>query len=100
MKSTFTGAAPWLRLRAEEVAVSLSELSHNARAVITAVRGQGAFRRRLLELGLVPGTVVERAGQAPLGDPLSFRVRGSVISLRRADARSIEIDRVEADRAA
>jgi len=71
--------------------VHLADLPRGARGVIAHVAGQGAFRRRLLELGLLPGTVVERAGQAPLGDPLSFRVRGAIISLRRADAARIAL---------
>jgi len=72
--------------------VHLAELPRGQRGVITQITGQGAFRRRLLELGLLPGTVVERAGQAPLGDPLSFRIRGAVISLRRRDAATVEIE--------
>ena len=62
---------------------------HSARVVI--VRGEGAFRRRLLELGLLPGTAITRLGQAPLGDPLSFRVRGAVLAVRRAEACHVEV---------
>jgi ferrous iron transport protein A len=69
----------------------MAELTHGARAVIERVDGEGPFRRHLLELGLVPGTTVERVGQAPLGDPLSFRVRGAVLALRRADARIVQV---------
>ena len=53
---------------------TLDRLPIGARATITAVRGEGPFRRRLLEMGMVPGTTIERTGQAPLGDPLQFRV--------------------------
>ena len=71
--------------------VTLDLLSPGAEARVLQVSGEGAFRRRLLELGLLPGTTVVRTGQAPLGDPLLFRVRGAVIGLRRADARAIEV---------
>ena len=48
------------------------------------VAGEGSFRRRLMELGLVPGTRVELIGVAPLGDPLELLVRGGSLSIRRA----------------
>ena len=60
-------------------------------AVVTAVGGDGAFRTRLLELGFLPGTSVERTGQAPLGDPLTFRVRGAVFCLRAVDAAVVAV---------
>jgi len=59
---------------------------------VLQVRGAGAFRRRLLELGVLPGTLVVRTGQAPLGDPLSFRIRGAVLCLRRDQAAAIEVE--------
>ncbi len=71
--------------------MTLDSLQVGAKARITAVHGEGSFRRRLMELGLLPGTEVERTGQAPLGDPLSFRVRGAVLALRRSDAATIEV---------
>jgi Fe2+ transport system protein FeoA len=61
-------------------------------ARVLKVGGAGAFRRRLLELGVLPGTEVVRTGQAPLGDPLSFRVRGAVLCLRRDQAATIEVE--------
>ena len=72
--------------------MTLNELSLGKHACITAVGGQGAFRRRLLEIGLLPGTTVCRTGQAPLGDPLSFRVRGAIVTLRREDAQRVEVE--------
>ena len=71
--------------------MTLDQLDPGASARVLRVEGTGAFRRRLLELGLLPGTWVRRTGQAPLGDPLTFLVRGAVLGLRRADARAVEI---------
>ena len=51
-------------------------------------------RRRLLELGLFPGTVVEAVMDSPLGDPTAYRVRDMTIALRRSQARWIEVQRV------
>ncbi|MEQ1566570.1 MAG: FeoA domain-containing protein [Myxococcota bacterium] len=71
--------------------MTLDQLRPEQHAKVVAVGGEGPFRRRLLELGLVPGTPVSRSGQAPLGDPLSFRLRGAVVCLRRVDAQLVEV---------
>ncbi len=60
------------------------------------VAGEGSFRRRLMELGLVPGTRVEVIGVAPLGDPLELLVRGGSISIRRAEAEGVSVNLGEA----
>jgi DtxR family Mn-dependent transcriptional regulator len=54
---------------------------------------QGPQRRRLLDLGLVPGTVVEAELRSAGGDPVAFRVRGALIALRQEQARWIQVDR-------
>lgn len=69
----------------------LADLALRGLAVIEHVGGEGSFRRRLMELGLVPGTRVELVGIAPLGDPLELLVRGASLSIRRAEAESIRI---------
>ena len=56
---------------------------------VAAVDGARAFRRRLLEMGLVPGTAVRIVTVAPLGDPLRIEVRGGQWSIRRAEAAQI-----------
>ena len=58
---------------------------------ITRIGGEGSFRRRLLELGLVPGTRVELLRVAPLGDPVELLVRGASLSIRKAEAGAIEV---------
>lgn len=72
-------------------AVTLDQLENGKAANIASVAGEGPFRRRLLELGLVPGTLVERIGQAPFGDPLTYRVRRAVLCLRRAEAALVKL---------
>lgn len=62
-------------------------------ATIEFVGGERAFRRRIMELGLVPGTRVELVGIAPLGDPLELLVRGASLSIRRADAAEVRVAR-------
>jgi len=51
----------------------------------------GAERRRLMDLGLVPGTVIEVEMTSPLGDPTAYRVRGAQIALRREQARLVQV---------
>lgn len=70
---------------------TLDQLEPGENAVIGVIDGSGSFRRRLLELGLVDGTPILRQGQAPLGDPLTYRVRGAVLALRREDARRVGV---------
>jgi Fe2+ transport system protein FeoA len=72
---------------------TLAELGLGDAAIIEHVGGERAFRRRIMELGLVPGTRVELVGVAPLGDPLEFLVRGSSLSIRRADAAEVRVTR-------
>jgi Fe2+ transport system protein FeoA len=69
----------------------LSEIPLGQVVQITRIGGEGSFRRRLLELGLVPGTRVELVRVAPLGDPVELLVRGASLSIRKAEASAIEV---------
>lgn len=72
--------------------MTLDKLPLGQDAVITAVGGEGALRCRLLDMGLIPKTTVRVEKVAPLGDPIELRVRGYALSLRKEDARSIEVE--------
>ena len=69
----------------------LSELKTGERAVIVKVRGYGAFRKRLNEMGFVKGKVVTSVKNAPLNDPIEYNIMGYEVSLRKAEAACIEI---------
>lgn len=69
----------------------LSEMPTGSRAVVVRVRGRGAFRRRIMEMGFVRGKVVEVVRNAPLRDPVEYRVMGYDVSLRRSEASMIEV---------
>ena len=71
---------------------SLAEIPLGRAATITSVDGPRAFRRRLLEMGLVPGIEVRVVTIAPLGDPLQIEVRGGQWSIRRDEAAQIEVE--------
>jgi ferrous iron transport protein A len=67
--------------------------THLGRLVtVSRIGGERAFRRRLMELGLVPGTRVELKSIAPLGDPFELLVRGCSLSIRRAEAQHVEVE--------
>jgi ferrous iron transport protein A len=70
---------------------SLAEIALGRTATVTGVDGPRSFRRRLLEMGLVPGTAVRVVTIAPLGDPLRIEVRGGQWSIRRAEAACIAV---------
>jgi ferrous iron transport protein A len=73
---------------------SLAETPLAKSVTVRDVEGPRAFRRRLLEMGLVPGVSVRIVTIAPLGDPLRIEVRGGQWSLRRSEAAQIEVDPV------
>ena len=70
---------------------ALDELASGECGVIAALDCHPAVARRLMELGLVPGTDIEMIRQAPLGDPLEVSVRGLHLSLRRSEAHWIHV---------
>lgn len=72
--------------------MTLDTLPLGQEAVITAVGGEGALRCRLLDMGLIPKTMVRVEKAAPLGDPIELRVRGYSLSLRKSDARNITVE--------
>lgn len=74
--------------------MTLDELEVGHRASVRAVTGRGRMSVRLLEMGFVPGVEVALIKRAPLGDPLELRLRGFHVSLRRAEARAVEVTEV------
>lgn len=72
---------------------TVAELPLGQAAVVRDVQGARAFRRRLLEMGLVPGTQIRVVAVAPLGDPLQIEVRGGQWSIRRSEAAQIAVEK-------
>ena len=71
--------------------LTLDKLRSGQEGVITAVEGEPALRRRLLEAGFVPDSSVHFLMATPFGDPLVFSLRGTQIALRQSDARHVRI---------
>jgi ferrous iron transport protein A len=74
---------------------TLNELSVGERARIVAFgRASPSYRRKLLALGLTPGAELSVSRVAPLGDPMQIRVRGFALSLRKAEAAALIVERL------
>lgn len=73
--------------------MSLDQIRPGEKAVIAAVGGSGSLRRRLLDMGLTPGTKIFVRKVAPFGDPLELTLRGYELTLRADDARNIKVHR-------
>jgi len=71
--------------------MNLSELKNGQEGVIVKVKGHGAFRMRLMEMGFVRGKFVKAIKNAPLKDPIEYQILDYNISLRRSEAKYIEI---------
>lgn len=71
--------------------MTLAELSPGDKGIITKIRGRGAFRKRIMEMGFVTGKEVYVVQRAPLMDPVEYNVMGYNVSLRNSDAALVEI---------
>ena len=71
--------------------MKLSELKTGQKAVIVKVTGHGGFRKRIVEMGFIKGTEVEAMLNAPLLDPVKYRLLGYEVSLRHDEAKMIEV---------
>ena len=71
---------------------TLAELRPGERGRVSFIGGDAEASRRLMDLGVVRGTPLEVIRVAPLGDPLEVRLRGFMLTLRRAEAEHITLD--------
>ena len=76
--------------------MTLDQLHDGELAILVgyAPEAPASWRRRFEDLGFIPETEVRRERRAPLGDPLAFRLRGTVLCLRRAEARLVKVRRL------
>ncbi len=71
--------------------MTLDQLPLGKSATVVRLTCQGVTRRRLMDLGVLPGVQVYADLRSPLGDPVAYRIRDAAIALRRDQARQIEI---------
>ena len=74
--------------------MTLNEQKIGIKCRITAVNGKGALRRRLLDMGITPKTVVMIRKVAPMGDPIELHLRGYELTIRLEEAQNIEVEEV------
>ena len=74
--------------------MTLDQLAIGREAIITAVGGGGALRRRLLDMGLTPKTKVMVRKIAPMGDPIELHIRSYELTIRKEEAGNIEVEEV------
>ena len=71
---------------------TLKDVKVGETVVIEKLHGEGALKRRVMDMGLTKGTEVHIRKVAPLGDPVEMTVRGYELSLRKADAEMVEVE--------
>ena len=71
--------------------MTLNEASIGSTVRVTKVGGEGALKRRIMDMGITKGVEITVRKLAPLGDPMELTVRGYELSLRKADAAMIEV---------
>lgn len=71
---------------------TLQEVTVGSTAVVKKIHGEGALRRRIMDMGITKGVSVLVRKVAPLGDPIELSVRGYELSIRQMEAREIEIE--------
>ena len=70
---------------------TLKEVKVGDTVVVSKLHGEGAVRRRIMDMGITKGTEIFVRKVAPLGDPIEVNLRGYELSLRKADAEMIEV---------
>ncbi len=71
---------------------TLNKLPVGSSAKVVKLNGEGAVKRRIMDMGITKGVEVRVVKVAPLGDPIELNVRGYELSIRKADAALIETD--------
>ncbi|HIT21914.1 MAG TPA: ferrous iron transport protein A [Candidatus Scybalousia intestinigallinarum] len=70
----------------------LSQLNVGEKCVVSSLKNTGTIRRRLLDIGLLPGTEVECLFTSPFGDPIAYRIRQAIVAIRKSDAKDILVE--------
>ena len=71
---------------------NLREIPVGGTAKVVKIHGEGAVKRRIMDMGITKGVEIYVRKVAPLGDPIEITVRGYELSLPKADAESIEVE--------
>lgn len=72
--------------------ITLDLLPLNTQGKIAKLHCNGDIRRRMLDLGIIPGTIIKPVLKSPSGDPRAFEIRSTLLAIRSEDARNIELE--------
>ncbi len=72
--------------------MTLKDARVGSTVTVRKIQGEGAYKRRIMDMGITKGSQIFIRKVAPLGDPIEVTVRGYELSLRKADAECVEID--------
>jgi len=78
-----------------ESRVQLAELEPGEAAIVIDVEGEGAFRRRLVDMGFTKGALVRVIKLAPFRDPIEYCIGGTHVTLREQEARQVVVEQVD-----
>lgn len=74
--------------------MTAEQLSSDGSGRVIDVILTGTLRRRLFDLGVIPGALIRRRYTAPSGSPISFEVQGAIVALRKSDAQNLIVEEV------
>ena len=74
--------------------LTLADLQPGQSGVVIELHSQGLERRRMMDLGIVPGTTIKAEMRSPLGDPIAYSIRGATVALRHQQAHLVLINDV------
>jgi ferrous iron transport protein A len=75
--------------------IPLSKVSVGEKVQVVYLLNKGFSRRRMLDLGMIPNTIIEVLRKSPLGDPIAYNIRGATIALREEESRKIIIRKID-----
>lgn len=78
----------------EQAEQTLDTLLLGRKAIIRRLTSTGLERRRMMDLGLLPGSIVQVEMRSPLGDPTAYQIRGALVALRKSQAQQIIVEEV------
>lgn len=75
--------------------ITIDKLKIGEKAYITSIELEDAIRRRLWDLGLIEGSLIEKLGESPMGDPGAFIIKNTVLAIRKKDGKKIFVKRID-----
>lgn len=72
--------------------ITLNNLKIGKSAKVISLNNIGTIKRRLLDIGLTPGTIVTSYLESPFKDPIAYKIKNAIIAIRKSDSKEIEVE--------